>query len=96
MAADGGGTVSDRDLLSVNGIRLLEHLAKVQPRASDRDQIVTPQDAGRRLDVSWQKVVRIAGPLERMGLIRVKRMGKMTIYRITPSGLACVTENLPG
>jgi Mn-dependent DtxR family transcriptional regulator len=57
---------------------------------------VTPVDLGRQMGITWQSAASRAQILERDGLIRIKRYGKMTSYEITDKGRAEAAETAEG
>jgi len=56
----------------------------------DSRQTATPDLLGRALGTSWQAAVRTARELNVLGLIRVKRLPKLTWYEISGQGELCL------
>jgi hypothetical protein len=55
-----------------------------------RGNVITPGMLGRELHSTWQQAAFLARSLKSLGLADVKSLPKMTSYKITGQGEACL------
>jgi hypothetical protein len=55
-----------------------------------RGNVMTPDMLGRELRVTWQRAGSLVRSLKALGLVTVSSMPKMTSYKISGQGEACL------